>query len=253
MGESFKDHFSSHAALYARHRPGYPAALFRWLAEAAGNRDLAWDCGTGNGQAARALARHFRRVIATDASRQQIAQAVPHAAVDYRVEPAEDASLEDATVDLVFVSQALHWFDLDRFYAEVRRVLRPSGLVSALTYVQVRVNPAVDAVIDRFYDEVVGDYWPPERRHVEQAYATLPFPFPRIDTPAFTLRKQWRLQALLGYVQSWSAVQRYIAAHGSDPVEDLRATLAAAWGDPARAREVRWPLVVLAGRASRRD
>lgn len=244
----FKDHFSGHAALYARYRPRYPHALFDWLADAAGGRDLAWDCATGSGQAALALAGAFRRVIATDASAAQLENARPHPVVEYRVEAAERSSLEDASVDLVFVSQALHWFDLEPFYGEVRRVLRPAGLLAALTYVKVRVEPAVDGVIERFYHEVVGPYWPPERRHVEQGYASLPFPFRRIASPEFELRREWRLADLAGYLATWSSVQRYRAARGEDPVAGVLDELGQAWGAPDSCKTVRWPLVLLAGR-----
>ncbi len=247
MTQAFNDHFSGHAEAYARHRPRYPLELFQWLADAAAGKSLAWDCATGNGQAAVALAGPFERVIATDASAAQIANAEPHAGVEYRVEPAECSTLHTGSIDLVFVSQAMHWFDLERFYAEVRRVLRPGGLLAALTYVQLQVDEAVDTVVADFYQGPIHPYWPPERRHVEQAYASLPFPFNRIQTPAFVMQHEWRLADLLGYLGSWSAVQRYRAATGHDPIEELSVRLAAAWGDPESARRVVWPLVVLAG------
>jgi SAM-dependent methyltransferase len=245
---AFKDHFSGHAQLYACHRPVYPAELFSWLAAEAGGLELAWDCATGNGQAARALASHFRRVIATDASEAQIARAKPHPAVDYRVETAERSSLDPASADLVFVSQALHWFDTDRYYREVRRVLRPRGVFAALTYVRVQVSPAVDQVVESVYSGEAGPYWPPERRHVERAYASLPFPFRRIVAPEFLMEHRWTLAGLVGYLRSWSAVQRCIADRGVDPVAEAEDRLRAAWGEPEVPRTVRWPLVVLAGR-----
>jgi len=251
---AFRDHFSGHASLYARYRPRYPSELYDWLAAQAPGRELAWDCGAGNGQAAVALAGLFRRVIATDASAEQLGNAPPHPAVEFRVETAEHSTLESGSADLVFVSQALHWFEPEPFYAEVRRVLRPAGLLAAVTYLQLRVGPAVDAVIDHFYHEVVGPYWPPERRHVEQGYASLPFPFERIETPEFVLRQAWRLADLLGYLSTWSSVQRYWKACGEDPLAGIVDALGRAWGDPSRVREVRWPLVLLAGRpVSRKD
>jgi len=250
MNEAFKDHFSGHADLYARYRPTYPRALFDWLACAAPGRGLAWDCGTGSGQAAVALAERFDRVVATDASAGQLSHAFAHERVEYRVEPAERSSLEAASVDLVFVSQALHWFDVERFYAEVRRVLSPGGLIVAVTFRQLWVDAEVEAEVEALY-RTVADHWPPERRHVEQAYASLPFPFEWIETPQFVMRHAWRLADLSGYLATWSASRRYLAAKGSDPVADARARFTAAWGDPEQVREVRFPLVVLAGRVVR--
>jgi len=249
MNGGFSDHFASVATHYADSRPAYPAALFDWLAAQCATRDLAWDCGAGSGQASVALARHFARVIATDASAAQIAQAQPDPRVEYRVAPAERSTLDDASADLVIVAQALHWFDLDRFYAEVRRVLRPGGVLAAWSYGVLAVEgEAVNAAVQHFYHDEVGPYWPPERRHVESAYRELPFPFERIAAPAFAMSLHWNLAQLLGYFRSWSATGRYIEQCGDDPVARLEPQLAACWGDVLETREIRWPLALLAGR-----
>src|SRR5687767_1259250 len=171
---SFKDHFSGHAGTYAAARPRYPAALFDWLAAQCARHGLAWDAGCGNGQATVALAAHFVRVVGTDPSAAQVAQAEARDNVEYRVEPAEAPSLDDASVDLVTVAQALHWFDLERFHAAVRRVLRPGGLVAAWTYGLSNVDARVDAHFMRLYETILGPYWPAERSHVENGYAHLP-------------------------------------------------------------------------------
>ena len=176
---SFKDHFSKQAADYAIFRPGYPQELFTYLGTIAPSRQLAWDCGTGNGQAAVELASGFDRVIATDASEKQIANAEPHEHVEYRVAPAENSGIESETIDLIMVTQALHWFDLDRFYAEARRVLKPDGVLAASAYNLLRIEPAIDEIANRYYYEVVGPFWPPERQLVER-FADLPFPFDEI-------------------------------------------------------------------------
>lgn len=249
MKNPFKDHFSGHAALYARHRPGYPDALFAYLAARAPGRTLAWDCGTGSGQAAHGLARHFDAVVATDASAAQLAHAVPHARVVYRRAPAEAAPLADGTVDLVTVAQALHWFDLDGFYAEARRVLRPDGVLAVWSYGLATVDAAVDAVVRRYHDDVVGPYWPPERRHYGEGYRALPFPFAEEAPPPFHLEETWTLGQLAGYLRSWSATQRCHAATGGDPLAVVAADLAAAWGKADAVRTVRWPLTVRVGRA----
>lgn len=250
MSESFKDHFSGVAATYAQSRPRYHADLFDWLAGQCANRDLAWDCGTGNGQAARHLAGTFARVIATDASAAQIAEAEPHARIDYRVAPAEQSGLDDAAADLVTVAQALHWFDLDRFYREVRRVLKPGGLIAAWCYGTFRVHDAaIDSAVQHFYAETVGPYWPPERRHIEAGYSDLPFPFEPVAAPSFSMSADWSWPELAAYLRSWSATDRYRAAEGADPVADLEASLASQWGDPSKPRRFEWPIALLVGRA----
>lgn len=243
-------HFSAVAAGYAAFRPTYPDVLFDWVARAAPGRGLAWDVGTGSGQAAVALADRFARVVATDVSAEQVAHARPHARVTYRVAPAEQSGLADASADVVTVAQALHWFRLDAFYAEVRRVLRPGGLVAAWTYGPAAFEtPAVGALVAEFYAETVGPYWPPERAHVESGYGSLPFPFARVEAPLLSVEAAMTLPALAGYLRTWSATQRYRAATGVDPVAVLVPALADVWGDPERAEPVRWPLAVLAGRA----
>lgn len=243
----FKDHFSGHADEYARYRPGYPPALFEWLASQAPATRLAWDVGTGSGQAAVGLARHFDRVVATDAAAAQLNNAAVHERVLYKVASAEDAGLADGSVDLVTVAQAVHWFDFARFYAEVRRVLRAHGVIAIWTYGLARITPAVDAVVARYYTETVGRYWPPERRFVDEEYRTIPFPFDEFDAPAFRMALSWSLADLLGYLGTWSATKRYAQAHGVDPIDALREPLAGAWGREA-VRGVEWGLYVRVGR-----
>ncbi len=206
-----KDHFSGHADRYEAFRPSYPESLFAYLASLCLTRELAWDCATGNGQAAVALAPYFRNVVATDASRKQIDQARQREHIRYLVAPAEDVPLESASVDLVSVAQALHWLDLPRFYAEVRRVVRPGGILAVWCYELHSITPEVDAVIRRFYTDIVGSYWPPECRLVEEGYQTLPFPFDELTPPGFQMTQSWDLAHLMGYLDSWSATQRYRA------------------------------------------
>lgn len=245
----FKDHFSAHAAIYREARPDYPPALYAFLAAQAPARALAWDAGCGNGQASVDIARHFSKVVATDPSAEQIGNAALRDNIDYRVEPAEQSTLDAASVDLVCVAQALHWFDLGRFHAEVRRVLKPGGVVAFWTYADCRVDAAVDAHKNRLYIDLTGPYWPPERALVESGYASLPFPFARIATPAFELCMEWNVERFLAYLRSWSGTQRYLRARGHDPVAIVEAGLRSAWGTAHRVRPVRWDFHLHCGRA----
>jgi len=244
---SFKDHFSKQAADYARFRPRYPREMFEYLGTVARSRALAWDCATGNGQAAVQLAKVFDRIIATDASEKQIANAEPHERVEYRVVSAEESGIESGTIDLIMVAQALHWFDLDEFYAEVNRVLKPRGVFAVSAYKFFRITPAIDEVVNhRYYEEIVGAFWPPERVLVEK-FEELPFPFAEIETPSFEMIAQWHLEHLVGYLRSWSATQRFIAANKRDPLEAIADDLRAAWGDPEQFHSVIWPLTLRVG------
>lgn len=248
-GTGFTDHFAGVAAHYASHRPSYPPALFSWLAEKAPTRRLAWDCATGTGQAALGLAEHFEQVWATDASRSQIEAAAPCPNVQYHTAPSDCSGLSEQSADLVTVAQALHWFDLDRFYAEVRRVVRPGGLLAVWTYGIFRVEgtdtAGIQSLLDRFYYETVGDCWPPERRHVENGYADLAFPFHELTPPTCAMAVDWSLDDLAGYLRSWSATSRYHERHGSDPVPLLTVPLAPLWGE--NRRRVVWPLSIKVG------
>jgi SAM-dependent methyltransferase len=244
----FKDHFSSQSAAYRRYRPEYPAALIRYVASLAPDRRVAIDCATGNGQAAVALGERFETVLAVDGSWSQLELAQAHGRVHYAASLAERLPLRERSVSLVAAAQAAHWFDFDRFHAECRRVLVPGGVVALWTYEKFRVDPRVDAVIDQFYSAVVGPYWPPERRFVEQGYRTLPFPWREEPAPPFALETDWDLQQVLGYLATWSAVQRYRDQRREDPLPELASRLAADWPD-GKGRRLRWPIHLRIGRA----
>lgn len=250
----FHDHFSAVASDYARFRPTYPQILFRELAELAGDRELAWDVATGSGQAALALAQHFERVIATDPSAAQLADASRSERVEYRQERAEQSSLADGTVSLICIAQALHWLDFARFFAEVARVSKPDGIFAAVTYEHSRVQgpqgERIDGVIQRLYSTLLDPYWPKERRHVEQAYRTVPFPFPRISLGPYLMTAEWSADDYLGYLSTWSADKRYREANGSSAVESIAEVLRQLWGDPLQPRSVHWRLSVLCGRVN---
>ncbi len=243
MAAAFKDHFSRLAATYASYRPRYPAALFDYLAKSCRRRELAWDCACGSAQATLDLAQRFDAVLATDASAAQLAAAPAHPKVRYRVAPAEASGLAAASADLVTVAQALHWFELASFYAEVDRVLVRRGVLAAWTYGVLHLDDArIDRVIQEFYGNTLKVYWPPERQLVESGYRTLPFVFAEMKPPTFAMREDWTLPQLIGYIRSWSATARYFERNALDAAAALETRLTPAWGDPQAARRISWPL-----------
>ena len=245
---SFKDHFSRQSAAYSRYRPAYPERLIEYVATQAPSRRVAVDCATGNGQAAVALAGHFDAVLAVDGSPSQLSRARPHPRVHYAAAFAERLPLRDHSAELVVAAQAAHWFDFERFHAECRRVLVPGGAVALWTYEKFRVDAEVDAVIDHFYEAVVGGDWPPERRYVEEGYRTLPFPWREVDSPAFALETDWDLEEVIGYLGSWSSVQRHRDRVGRDPLPSLRDRLREVWPGHER-RRLCWPIHLRLGHA----
>ena len=244
---SFKDHFSRHAADYQQYRPHYPPALAEYLAQTAPGTAVALDVATGNGRAAADLALHFERVLASDASDNQLRHAVPDVRVCYLRHAAESLPVRAGVVDLVAVAQAAHWFDLPRFYSEARRVLRPNGLVAVWCYALFSVDAKVDAVVGAFYSDRVGQYWPPERRLIDEGYRSLPFPFAELSPPPFELTADWPLEAVIHYVGTWSAVMRCREQTGDDPLPELRSQLGSDWPDGGT-RRLRWPIHLRMGR-----
>jgi SAM-dependent methyltransferase len=249
MAAGFKDHFSKQSPGYAAFRPRYPDALFSWLASLTPGHDLAWDAGTGNGQAAVSLAGHYARVIASDASGSQIAAGVPHQRVTYRVGRENESGLPDHSCDLVTVAQALHWFDAAAFFKEAKRVLKPGGAVAAWTYARPSVDdPRAGPIFDE-YLLLMDPWWPPERVLVETGYRTIDFPFDEIAAPAMELEMHPLLEELAGYMRTWSAYQAYVAKLGGDPVVPFEQRLAAVWPAGER-RRLFWPLAMRVGRVS---
>ena len=246
----FKDHFSGHAQDYARYRPDYPAALYHFLANTAKRRELAWDCGTGSGQAALGLAAHFDRVIATDPSAEQIQNAARHEKINYLVAAAEQTEIPSQSVDLITAAQAAHWFDMPRFSQEARRVLKPDGLLALWCYGLTRINPVIDRIVAHYYKNVVGPYWPPERRYIDEKYQTLAFPFTELSTPSIHMQAEWDLSEFTGYLATWSAAQRFQKEHRRNPLDSVRGFLATGWGAPQARRTVRWLLHLRIGRVA---
>jgi ubiquinone/menaquinone biosynthesis C-methylase UbiE len=245
----FSDHFSEQAEQYAQARPSYPKALIHFVAEAAPGRASAWDCATGSGQAAVALAAHFDQVLATDASAAQIAQAAPHPRVRYSVQPAERVDFPDASVDALTVAQALHWFDLPAFFAEARRVLRPGGLFCGWGYSWSTVTPAIDAVVRERILDVIQGAWAPQNALLWDGYRSITLPFAPVTPPEVSIRLAWSLGQYLAYLETWSATRQTIQRIGRGFLDEAAVAVACVWGPPETVREVCMPVCILAGRA----
>lgn len=224
-----KDNFSAQADLYAQFRPSYPQELYEFILPFVKQKDIAWDCGTGNGQVASVLAKHFKHVCATDISQKQLDYATQADNVTYTISPAEQTPFADHTFDLITVGQALHWFDFERFNQEVQRVAKPSALLACWGYGLLTTSSEVDKIIAHFYWEIVGPYWDAERRHIENEYAHIPFPYQQVQSRVFEMPVQSSFEQLMGYFRTWSSVQKYIRANGNDPVEALQTALVSYW------------------------
>lgn len=250
MASEERNWFDRGGGDYARYRPTYPPELARFLSEAAPDTDLALDVGCGNGQLACQLAEHFQSVVGSDASADQIANAMPHPRVHYAVAPAETLGAPDHSASLITAAQAAHWFDLPRFYAEVRRVSRPNGIIALISYGVLELESPLNDRFRTFYDDEIGPYWPPERRMVDNGYADIPFPFPSLPVPRLTIAYDWPLDALLGYISTWSAVRRAQEKGQAALVTRFADDIARSWGDPETTRRVRWPVTIRLGRVA---
>ncbi|KAA3439743.1 class I SAM-dependent methyltransferase [Rufibacter hautae] len=245
-----KDLFSTQAGLYKKFRPTYPPALYQHLRSLLPTHELAWDCGTGNGQVAMELAKFFTHVHATDISEQQLSKAPASERITYQKMPAEHTTFPDNSFDLITVGQAVHWFELEKFYQEVNRVAKPGAILALWGYGLLSISPEIDAPFYRFYSETVGPYWDFERSYVDQAYANLPFPFQ--EEPAFSgaITTTWSLPDFEGYLNSWSSVQSYIRQNGENPVEKLMEQMRKIWPETEQ-KEVRFPIFSRIGRVKK--
>jgi SAM-dependent methyltransferase len=244
-----KDYFSTQSKVYAAFRPTYPAELYDFIFQQLQQKDRAWDCATGNGQVATKLSPHFRDVLATDISQQQLEHATPAKNIHYTVCAAEKTTFPDDHFDLVTVAQALHWFDRERFYNEVVRVGKHNSILAVWGYGQLNINPEIDKLMLDFYNNIVGPYWDDARRLVEQHYQTIAFPFGEIPAPAFSINLQWTIDQLSGYLQSWSATQKYIKENGHDPVPAFIQSLEKYWKNSVL--DVSFPIFMRVGRVQK--
>ncbi len=226
-----KDNFSAIAKKYQSFRPTYPDELYEFLLELVSEKNSAWDCGTGNGQIARELARHFKKVYATDISRQQLDQAPAHHRIMYSIQQAEEPAFPDNYFDLITVAQAIHWFRFDLFYKEVERTMKPSGIFAVIGYGLIQTFPEADEIISRFYRDITGPYWDEERKYLDNKYQTIPFPFRELESPEFTSTFKWDFEHLIGYLNTWSAVKHYQDQKEQNPVDLIYEELKMCWDD----------------------
>lgn len=240
--------FEEGGRAYARFRPEYPRQLAEFLASVAPDNDLAVDVGCGNGQLTQLLAPYFARVVGLDPSADQIANATPNERIDYRVAPAEQLPVADASASLVTAAQAAHWFDLPAFYGEVRRIGKPGAVVALVSYGVLKPEPELAARFQRFYSDEIGPYWPPERKLVDSGYATIDFPFKEFAAPALEIKLEWHLSEFIGYLLTWSAVRSAREAGREDLLINFANDIAQLWGEPNLKRTVRWPINMRIGR-----
>ena len=241
-----KDNFSKDSHLYAKYRPTYPSSLFTYIFSLLETKDHAWDCATGNGQVATQLAKEFQVVEATDISASQVEQAPKLAHIHYTIQPAEQTNFEKDQFDLITVAQAIHWFDFEKFYAEVNRTLKPDGILAVIGYGLLSISPELDLIIHHFYNDIIGAYWDEERKYIEENYETIPFSFEEIKTPKFEITYEWTAEDLLNYLNTWSAVKHYEKEKNESPLLLIQQQLKEVWG--AKKRKVTFPVLLRVGK-----
>jgi SAM-dependent methyltransferase len=240
-----KDLFSQHSKEYATFRPTYPKELFDFIFSHVVNFDLACDCATGNGQAAKGLATRFRHVRATDISAKQIENAVRQDNIFYSVGQAEKTSFADNSFDLITVAQAIHWIDFNLFYPEVARIAKPDAVLAVWGYSLLSIDPTIDSILSDFYIRVVGPYWDKERKFIDEKYQTIPFPFEEVKSPTFTFSVEWTIEELQGYLGTWSAVQKFIKVNQLNPVDKLIDSIGPHWTE--NKKSIHFPLFLRMG------
>jgi len=245
---SFKDNFSKQASLYAEFRPHYPQEMINFISNLCTSHELAWDAGTGNGQAAIALTKYFNHVVATDPSSEQIKNAVPDNKVIYKVQRSEECELEANSVDLITIANALHWFNFDTFYAIANNVLKKDGIIAAWCYTLPTINDVIDELVSTFHNVTVDEFWVHENRLVEKEYQTIPFPFEEISTPQFYSEKEFTLPDFISYLNTWSATQKYIQKYDSNPTDILSEEMKKVWGNVHDKKTVKWKLTLKVGK-----
>lgn len=234
----FKDHFSAQAFEYSKYRPKYPEELFQYLSSLTNEHELAWDCACGNGQASVSLADYYQKIIATDASSTQIEHAISHPKITYKIVTAENSGLKTHSADLITVATAIHWIDTDKFYPEVRRILKPGGIIAVWNYTDTNITPEIDKLMNYFTHTLLKDDWPPENQKMWNFEESVDFPFERIKNPKFYLEAVWSMQDYMNFLYTWSAVQKHIKTHNVNPVDLIKEELKKLWGDENEQKKV---------------
>lgn len=241
-----KDNFSQQSDHYEKYRPVYPLAFYAYLNGIVNSKNVAWDCGTGNGQVAVELAKYFEQVYATDISSNQLEQAPLKDNIAYSVQAAEQTYFEDNSFDLITVAQAIHWFDFDKFYKEVNRTAKNNAIICAVGYGRLTISKEIDPIIEDFYKNTIGIFWDKERKYIDENYQTIPFPFKEIISPNLSIQVNWDVAHLIGYLNTWSAVKHYIKKHQTNPVELLKKEIEKHWKSEEM-KQVNFPLLLRTG------
>lgn len=248
LSREYINHFNQQAGQYLLCRPDYPEALFDYLAQLVNPESTVWDCGTGNGQAAKELALRFSKVIATDINQGQLDVAPKIKNIEYLCSSAEHTPIQSGTISLTTIAQALHWFNFDEFYHEVRRVSAPDGIIAAWCYSLGLFGNQLDDVIKKLYYDILGaEFWPKERFYIDKQYQTIPFPFTPIQSPQFSIDKKLSFNELIGYLSTWSAVKEYELRQKKNPLELIYNELESCWGDLNAEHTIHWPMHCLLG------
>lgn len=246
-------HFGEKSNNYNRFRPNYPDPLFEYLVNLVQEREVAWDVGTGNGQAALKLAQYFKKVFATDLNQAQLDVAIKSENILYRAWPAEKTEIPNGSVNLVTVAQALHWFSIEAFYQEVNRVCKADGIIAIWAYSLAKISPTLDKLVTKLYSEILGDrYWPKERKYIDEKYQSIPFPFREIEPcpPNFIIEKKYDFEQFLGYLNTWSAVKEFQKQNHKNPIDLILKELRESWGNPEEQILIQWPLHLRVGRVN---
>jgi len=244
----FKDYFSTQAKEYSIYRPKYPPELFSYLSSLVNEHETAWDCATGNGQAAIGLEPYFSRIIATDASSSQIEHAELHPKIEYHTASAENSGLETDSADLITVATAIHWFDTDRFYPEAKRIAKNGGVLAVWTYAENTISPEIDNISRKFSEVILGEFWPEENKKAWNFRNLITLPFEPINVPEFEFSVEWDLKGYLSFLNTWSATQNYIKSNGKSPLDLVYDEYLEAWGNKEHKRSVKMKIWLKAGR-----
>jgi len=242
-----KDNYSNYSDNYAKFRPTYPQTIFDFLYTLLNEKNKAWDCGTGSGQIAQELSKDFKTIEATDISAAQIENAYHANNIHYSIQPAEKTTFDANSFDLITVAQAAHLFDINTFNEEVKRVGKPNSIIALIGYEFTNITPEIDSIILRFHEELTKNITGLDRKNLTQKYQSIPFPFREFETPEITNIKLWKLEQLLGYLNTWSLVKNYSKINGTNPLDEISEDITKAWGN-TEIRKVNFPLIFKVGR-----